>query len=361
MRMTAAHRSGRPNPISIGGRLVGPGQPAYLVAELSANHNGSLERALATVRAAAKAGADAIKLQTYTADTLTIRSDHPSFVVGGSGPWSGRTLYDLYQEAHTPWSWHAPLFEEAKKHGLAIFSTPFDDTAVDFLDSLGVMTFKIASFELPDDALLRKVASRGKPVIVSTGMASLEEIAHASDTLHKAGCDDLIFLKCTSSYPAPDDSMNLATIPLLETVTDCPAGLSDHSSGTTAPVVAIALGACLIEKHFTLSRSDGGVDSHFSLEPAEFAGMVKEVRRAEALLGRPTFGVGSAEEGNVVFRRSLYATRRIAAGERLSRENVRSIRPGYGLPPRYADIVLSSRASRDIPAGTPLSWADIQG
>jgi pseudaminic acid synthase len=347
--------------IRIGKRVVGRSSPTYLIAELSGNHNGSLERALATVRAAAKSGADAIKLQTYTADTMTIRSSDPMFVVGGDGPWAGKTLYDLYDEAHTPWEWHKPLFEEARKSGIDIFSTPFDATAVDFLDALGVPAYKIASFELPDDALLVTVAAKGKPVIVSTGMANLEEISHAQKVLTDAGARDLIFLHCTSSYPAPDESMGLATIPLLERVTGSLVGLSDHSLGTTAPVVAVTLGACVIEKHFTLSRADGGVDSHFSLEPAEFAAMASDVRRAESMRGTAAFGVGVAEEGNVVFRRSLFVVRDVKAGDRFTEENIRAIRPGFGLSPRHLKDALKSRARSDIRAGTPLGWEHLVG
>jgi N-acetylneuraminate synthase len=315
-----------------------------------------LARALATVRAAADAGADAIKLQTYTPDTLTIRSDRSDFIVPGSGPWGGRTLYDLYQEAHTPWAWHAPLFAEAARLGLEIFSTPFDGTAVDLLESLGVAVYKIASFELVDDGLLRRVGATRKPVIMSTGMASLEEIVHAVGTLRKAGTTELLLLRCTSSYPAPDSHMQLSTIPLLRDLFGCPVGLSDHSLGTVAPVVAVTLGANLIEKHFTLDRAAGGVDSHFSLEPAEFKTLVSDVRRAEAMVGTATFGPGVAEEGNVAFRRSLYVVADVEAGDTLTPENVRSIRPGYGLSPRYADWVFGRRAAKPAERGTPVTW-----
>lgn len=343
--------------IRIAGRGIGPGHPAYIVAEMSGNHNGDIERAVAIVRAAAATGADAVKLQTYTADTITIDSRRPEFVVGGEGPWAGRTLYDLYQEAHTPWAWHERLFSEARAVGIAIFSTPFDHTAVDFLERLDAPAYKVASFELVDDLLLRKVASARKPVIMSTGMASLEEIAHAVATLRAAGCSELALLRCTSCYPAPDSSMRLAGIPLLAETFGCPVGLSDHSAGSTAPVVAVTLGATLIEKHFTLSRGEGGVDSHFSLEPAEFTELVQSVRRAEAMRGDPQFGPGVAEEGNVVFRRSLYVVKDVAKGERFTVENVRSIRPGFGLSPRYLDIALGKRATRPIARGTPLAWS----
>lgn len=346
--------------VIINGRELGPDRPAYIVAELSGNHNGSLERALETVRAAAAAGADAVKLQTYTADTLTIASSRPDFVVGGSGPWAGRTLHDLYEEAHTPWDWHERIFAEARSCGLDVFSTPFDDSAVDLLERLDSPAYKIASFELVFDGLLRRVAATGRPVILSTGMASLEEIAHAISVLREAGCSQLVLLKCTSSYPAPDSAMNLSLLPKLASTFDVPVGLSDHSMGTTAPVVAVTLGACFIEKHFTLSRADGGVDSHFSLEPHELQELVRDVRRAEAMLGTARFGPGLAEEGNITFRRSLYVVRDVAAGEPLDETNVRAIRPGFGLQPRYYGAVVGRRAATDVSAGTPVSW-DILG
>jgi len=342
--------------LQIGNRLVGPGCPAYIVAELSGNHNGSLERALATIRACAAAGADAIKLQTYRPDTMTIESDSPDFVVPGSGPWSGRTLFDLYEEAHTPWEWHERLFAEARACGIEVFSTPFDDTAVELLERLGAPAYKIASFEMIDDALVRTIARTGKPVIVSTGMANLEEITHCASVLRGAGSSQFIFLKCTSSYPAPDDAMNLRSLPLLSAAVGAPAGLSDHSMGTTASIVAVAFGAVLIEKHVTLSRADGGVDSHFSLEPAEFAALVRDVRRAEAMRGEPILGPGVGEEGSIVFRRSLYVVERIEAGDCFTERNVRSIRPGHGLSPRYREEILGKRATRAIARGTPLTW-----
>jgi N-acetylneuraminate synthase len=340
----------------IGARAVGPGSPCFLVAELSGNHGGDLSRALATIEAARAAGADAVKLQTYTADTLTIHCDRPEFVVPGPGPWAGRTLHDLYDEAHTPWSWHDSLFARARSLGLEIFSTPFDDTAVELLESLNAPAYKVASFELVDDALLRRVAATGKPVILSTGMASLEEIAHAVAVLRRAGATDLVLLRCASSYPAPDDAMALSTIPVLAEAMACPVGLSDHSTGIVAPVVAVALGACLIEKHLILDRSAGGVDSHFSLEPAEFRAMADAVRRAERMIGGPRFGAGAAEEGSVAFRRSLYLVSDVAAGEVVTPEHVRSIRPGYGLSPRYLDRVIGRRALRAASRGSPVTW-----
>lgn len=340
----------------IGKHEIGTGNDVYIVAELSANHDGSLDRARETIRAAARAGVDAIKLQTYTADTITIRSDRPDFIVPGDGPWAGRSLYDLYTQAHTPWDWHAALFDEAHQCGLDIFSTPFDATAVDLLEDLGVPAYKVASFELPDDGLLRTVAATGKPVILSTGMASLEEITHAITTIESAGGRDIILLRCTSSYPAPDDSMNLASIPLLAAATKRPVGLSDHSRGVTAPIVAATLGACMIEKHFTLSRDRGGVDSHFSLEPDELAEMVREVARVQRMLGDTKFGAGVEEEGSAIFRRSLYIVADMRAGDEFSATNVRSIRPGFGLSPRYLDVVMGCRAALDIERGTPLAW-----
>jgi pseudaminic acid synthase len=348
-----------PNTITVGDRTIGDGQPVYVIAELSGNHNGNLDRAIATIRAAAGAGADAIKLQTYTPETLTISTDKPEFVVPGDGPWSGRTLYDLYKEAMTPWEWHPRLFEEAKRCGLQMFSTPFDVTAVAFLETLGAPLYKIASFELVDDGLLRAVAATGKPVIASTGMANLEEIAHAVATLEAAGASNVILLKCTSSYPAPDESMNLRAIPLLAAATGKIVGLSDHSLGVIAPIVAVTMGARVIEKHFTLLRADGGVDSHFSLEPREFEQMVEGVRRAQSMLGAPKLGPGVMEEGSTVFRRSLYVVENVAAGEVLTTANVRSIRPGYGLSPKYLELVLGHRATQPIERGTPLTWAHV--
>ncbi len=340
--------------LRIGTAPVGSGAPAFLVAELSANHGGSLARALETVHAAKEAGADAIKLQTYTADTLTLRSDRPEFTIT-NGPWAGRTLHDLYAEAHTPWAWHERLFTEAQGLGLPIFSTPFDASAVALLEALGAPAHKVASFELVDDGLLRHVAATGKPVILSTGMASRAEIDHAVAMLRTGGTTDLILLRCTSSYPAPDAAMHLRSIPALAAAYGVPIGLSDHSMGTTAPVVAVTLGACLIEKHFTLSRADGGPDAHFSLEPAEFATLVREVRRTEAMLGENRFGAETAEEGSIQFRRSLYAVANIRAGERFTPTNIRSIRPGHGLPPRTLDTLLGRIARRDIARATPLT------
>jgi pseudaminic acid synthase len=344
---------------SVAHRTIGGDAPCFVIAELSANHNGSLDRALATVRAAAEAGADAIKLQSYRPDTITIRSNRAEFVVPGAGPWAGRTLYDLYDEAHLPWEWHAPIFAEARRHGLIAFSTPFDNTAVDLLESLDAPLYKIASFELVDDDLIRRVAGLGKPMIISTGMASLEEIMHALSIAREAGAEHIVLLKCTSSYPAPDAAMHLAALPALEVATGCLVGLSDHSMGTVAAVVAVTLGACVIEKHLTLSRADGGVDGHFSLEPDEMRRLVEDVRRARLMFGEAQFGPGVADEGSVVFRRSLYVVADVAAGEVLTRDNVRSIRPGHGLSPRFLDLFLGKPATQPIARGTPLSWSHI--
>lgn len=341
--------------IMIGDRRIGRGS-CYIVAELSGNHKGDLDRALRSIRAADDAGVDAVKLQTYTPDTITIDASDPEFIVPGEGEWGGRTLYDLYDEAHTPWEWHEQLFEEGRQCGLDVFSSPFDPTAVDLLEDLGAPAYKIASFELVDDGLLQRVAHTGKPVILSTGMASLEEIAHAVDCLRTGGCDHIVLLRCTSSYPAPDSEMNLASIPVLKEALNCPVGLSDHSLGWTAPVVAVTLGACMIEKHFTLSRQAGGVDSHFSLEPGELEELVENVRRAEEMMGRAKFGPGKQEMESLRFRRSLYVVQHVDTGEKFTEENVRSIRPGFGLSPRYRDVVLGRRANRSIDRGTPLSW-----
>ncbi|MBM4184033.1 MAG: pseudaminic acid synthase [Gemmatimonadetes bacterium] len=342
--------------IAIGTRRIGNGHPCYLIAEMSGNHNGDLDRALATIRAAAEAGADAVKLQTYTADTMTLDIDQPEFRVPGSGPWGGRLLYDLYEEAHTPWEWHPALFEEGRKAGIQVFSTPFDSTAVDFLEGLDAPAYKIASFELIDDALLARVAATGKPIIMSTGMASKDEVAHAVATLRRGGVNELALLRCTSAYPAPDIEMNLRTMAMLQDAMECPVGLSDHSRGIIAPVVAVSLGACLIEKHFTLSRADGGVDSHFSVEPEEFRSMVASVRRAEAMVGSVIFGPGIEEKETSIFRRSLYVVADLQAGDTLTTDNVRSIRPGFGLAPKYLELVLGRPVRQAVRRGTALTW-----
>jgi N-acetylneuraminate synthase len=346
--------------IRIGGRRVGAGEPAYLVAELSANHNQSIDRAIETIRAAKAAGADAIKLQTYTADTLTIDSDAEWFRVRGT-LWDGRTLHDLYREAFTPWEWHRRLRDVAAEEGLDFFSTPFDDTAVDFLEELGVVAHKVASFENVDLPLLRRVAATGKPLIVSTGMATLAEVDEAVRTVRGAGGAELALLKCTSAYPCTPDTMNLRTIPHLAEAFGVPVGLSDHSMEAAVPAVAVSLGACIVEKHFTLDRAAGGPDSAFSLEPHEFRAMVNAVRVAEQALGEVRYGPAPAEEGSRVFRRSLFVVEDVRAGEAFTPRNVRSIRPGYGLHTRHLEQVIGRVAARDVARGTPLDWDLVAG
>lgn len=342
--------------IWIGKRKVGPGEPAYLIAEMSANHNQDFQEALRIMRAAKDSGADAVKIQTYTPDTMTIDSRAESFIIGKGTPWEGRNLYELYGEAYTPWEWQPKLKSAAEEMGLDFFSTAFDETAVDFLEGMGVPVHKIASFELVDLPLIRKMASAGKPMIMSTGMSTEAEIAEAVATARAAGARELALLKCTSAYPAPPEEMNLSTIPELARRFSVPAGLSDHTLGTTVPVAAVALGACIIEKHFTLSRSVAGPDSSFSLEPAEFKAMAEAVRVAEKSMGRVRFGTGMREESSKVFRRSLFAVRDIPAGHRLDKDNIRCIRPGYGMHTRHYEEVMGRTAARDIPRGTPLTW-----
>jgi len=348
-----------PQSLVIGERTIGPDQPCFIVAEVSANHNHSRDRAIEIIRAAANAGADAVKLQTYTADTLTINSDREWFQVPGSTLWGGRTLHQLYSEAHTPWDWHAELFRIAREEGLVCFSTPFDSTAVELLESLGSPVHKVASFELIDLALLDTVGRTGKPVIASVGMASPEEIDEALSTLRRAGCGAVALLKCTSAYPAPPESMNLRTIPHLRDNYGVVAGLSDHTMGSAVAVTAVALGASIVEKHFTLRRSDGGPDSAFSMEPDEFAQMVTEIRQAERALGTISYERSAAEESSLCFRRSLFVVADVSKGDTFSADNVRSIRPGYGLPPKYLTDVIGHVAEQDIVRGTPLSWTMI--
>jgi pseudaminic acid synthase len=343
----------------IGRRQVGEGQPTFIVAELSANHGGSLERATRVIEAAAASGADAIKLQTYTADTLTVDADNEHFRIKGT-LWDGRTLYDLYNEAHLPWEWHAPLQRTALDLGLEFFSTPFDATAVEFLASLDVPAWKIASFELVDLPLIRKVAATGLPVIMSTGMATRDEIAEGVRTLVDNGGGPLVLLKCTSAYPARPEDMHLRTIPDMAAHFGVPVGLSDHTLGIEVPVAAVALGACVIEKHLTLSRAEPGPDSAFSLEPAEFKAMVAAVRTAERAAGSVSYEGSAGEAASRVFRRSLFVVQDMKAGDRFSPESVRSIRPAAGLHTRHLDEVLGRRAGRDIRKGTPLSWDLIQ-
>lgn len=329
---------------------------AYIVAELSANHNGTLERALAILDAAAECGADAIKLQTYTADTLTLDLSSEDFIVRIPGSqWSSRSLYSLYREAYTPWEWHEQLFSYANKIGIDCFSTPFDPTSVDFLEALNPSCYKIASFEVVDLPLIEYVASKGRPIIMSTGMATLAEISEAVDVV-KAANVPLALLKCTSAYPSPPEAMNLATIPHLAQAFNVPVGLSDHTLGIAVPVAAVALGARIIEKHFTLSRDEPGPDSAFSLEPHEFKAMVDAIRIAEQAVGTVHYGVTEHDAASRCFRRSLYAVKDIAQGEGFTRDNIRSIRPGYGLAPKHIKTFLARTARQPISAGTPITW-----
>ncbi len=346
--MTADHR------FKIANREIGDGEPAFIIAELSANHNHSFDRAVQLVEEASRAGADAVKLQTYTSDTITIDSKRPEFRLGEGTLWSGRSLYDLYGEAYTPWDWQPKLKTVAEDLGMLCFSSPFDDTAVDFLESISVPAYKIASFELVDSELLRKVAATGKPVIMSTGMASLAEIDEAVRTLREAGCTELALLKCTSAYPSLPEDMNLRTIPHLADAFNVPVGLSDHTLGISVPVAAVALGACIIEKHLTFRRSDGGPDGAFSLEPEEFRVMVDAVRMAEKSLGVINYELSEKEVSSRGFRRSLFVVKEMKAGDVYDKENVRSIRPGNGLPVKDLSRVLGRKASCDIERGTPL-------
>jgi N-acetylneuraminate synthase len=348
------------NSIVINGRTIGPGYPTYIIAEMSGNHGHSFERAVAIIQAAKEAAADAIKLQTYTPDTLTIPCDNDYFQVKGT-LWSGRTLYELYGEAYTLWEWQPKLKQIANDLGMDLFSTPFDASAVDFLEAMDVPAHKVASFENVDLPLLRRIAQTGKPVIMSTGMATLGEIEEAVQTLRGAGTEEVALLKCTSAYPSPPEAINLRTIPHLAQAFQTPVGLSDHTLGTAVPVAAVALGACIIEKHFCLSRNEPGPDTAFSLEPHEFKQMVESVRVAEAALGHVHYGIEKNEEVSRVFRRSLFVIQDVRAGEPFTTENVRSIRPGHGLHTRYLDIVLGQHAAHDIPRGTPLQWLHVAG
>jgi len=342
--------------IKIASRKIGPAEPTYVIAEVSANHNHDYAQAIRIIEAAKDAGADAIKLQTYTPDTITIASDREEFRIGGGTLWDGRNLHDLYGEAYTPWEWQPRLKKVAEDLGMDLFSSAFDATAVDFLEEMNVPVHKVASFELVDIPLIQKMARTGKPLIMSTGMASVEEIDEALQCARGAGATQIALLKCTSAYPAPAEEMNLRTIPEMARRFGVPVGLSDHTMGIAAPVAAVALGACIIEKHLTLSRATPGPDSGFSLEPHEFKAMVEAVRTAEKVLGEVHFGLSEKEEASRVFRRSLFVVQDVKRGETFTAVNVRSIRPGYGLHTRHLDEVLGKRAVRDVERGTPLSW-----
>ncbi|WP_319245042.1 pseudaminic acid synthase [uncultured Propionivibrio sp.] len=343
--------------IAIGGRKIGKGYAPFVIAEVSGNHNQSLDRALAIVEAAAAAGAHALKLQTYTAETMTLASDRGEFFINDENSlWRGNSLHDLYKQAYTPWEWHAPLMTRAAQLGMLCLSSPFDASAVDFLESLNVPAYKIASFENVDLPLIRKVARTGKPMIISTGMATVAEIDDAVRAAREAGCRELVLLKCTSTYPATPQNSNVTTIPHMRELFDCQVGLSDHTMGIGASVAAVALGATVVEKHFTLRRADGGVDSSFSLEPDELRSLVVETERAWQALGAVSYGPGEAESKSLVFRRSIYVVADLKAGDVLSESNLRCIRPGFGLSPKYYETLLGRRVNRAIRVGTPMSW-----
>lgn len=348
--------------MKIGDRNITMGERPYLIAEMSGNHNQSLDRAMEIVEAAAASGADAIKLQTYTAQTMTLNLRTEDFVINDpKSLWNGRQLYDLYEEAHTPWDWHAPIMKRAAELGLHCFSSPFDASAVDFLETLNVPAYKIASFEMIDIPLIERVAATGKPIIISTGMASVAEIGDAVNTARNAGAKDIVLLKCTSTYPATPENSNLATISNMRDTFGCAVGLSDHTHGCGVAVASVALGACVIEKHFTLRRADGGVDSAFSMEPHEFLTMREECDRAWQSIGRISYGGTKAEENSRIFRRSLYIAQDIKAGDILTAENLRAVRPGYGLPPKFLASLLGKRVARDLRAGDRADWSMFLG
>lgn len=347
--------------LTIAGRTIGPSAPPFVIAEMSGNHNRSLERALEIVDAAADAGAHALKMQTYTADTITLDVARDEFVISDPHSlWTGRTLYSLYEEAHTPWEWHEAIFARARERGMIPFSTPFDETAVDFLETLGSVCYKIASFENTHLPLIKKVASTGKPIIMSTGMATEEQLAEAVDAARGAGCSDLVLLKCTSTYPATPENSNLATIPHMRERFGCLVGLSDHSLGIGVSVASVALGAVALEKHFTLARADGGVDSAFSMEPDEMRSLVIETERAWQAMGSVSYGPTDAEKPSLQFRESLYVAEDMHAGDVFTMANLRVVRPGLGLAPKCFDEVLGRRITRDAPKGTAVSWELVQ-
>jgi pseudaminic acid synthase len=341
----------------IGQRSIGADAPPFVIAEMSGNHNQSLDRALAIVDAAAASGAHALKLQTYTASTITLNVNAREFVIEADNPlWGGKSLHDLYSQAYTPWEWHKPIMDRARKHGMACFSSPFDESAVDFLEGLDVPAYKIASFENVHLPLIRAAAKTGKPLIISTGMATAAEIGEAVATARGAGCKDLVLLKCTSTYPATPRDTNVRTIPHLRELFQCEVGLSDHTMGVGVAVAAVALGATVIEKHFTLDRAAGGVDSTFSLEPAELTALVTETERAWHSLGSVRYGPTAAEERSLVFRRSLYVAVDMKRGDRFTKDNLRCVRPGLGLHPRFYELLLGKTVTADVAAGTPLRW-----
>jgi pseudaminic acid synthase len=343
--------------MELGGRIIGAGMPPMVIAEMSGNHNQSLDRALAIVDAAADAGAHALKIQTYTPDTMTLDKTEGEFCIDNPNSlWNGTSLHQLYQQAFTPWEWHAPILERSRQRGMIAFSTPFDESAVDHLEDLNVPCYKVASFENTDLPLLRKVAKTGKPLIISTGMATLAELDEMVETIRRAGCSDFVLLKCTSTYPATPEHSNIRTIPHLRDLFGCEVGLSDHTMGIGAAVAAVALGATVIEKHFTLRRSDGGVDSTFSMEPAEMRSLVIESEAAWKALGDIRYGPTTMEKDSLIFRRSIYAVTEICAGDIFTKDNLRVIRPGLGLPAKYYDIFLGKRSNQDIAKGTPLKW-----
>jgi len=345
------------SPIILGQHRIAPDSPPFIIAEMSGNHNQSLERALAIVEAAAQAGAHALKIQTYTADTMTLDlQDGEFFIQDNKSLWQGKSLYQLYQEAHTPWEWHEPIFKRCRELGLVGFSTPFDASAVDFLEELQVSCYKIASFENTDLPLLRKVAATGKPLIISTGMASLAELDDLVSTLRATGCEQFILLKCTSTYPATPENTNILTIPHLRDLFNCQIGLSDHTLGIGVAVASVALGATVIEKHFTLARADGGVDAAFSMQPEELAALVIESKRAWQALGKIQYGTTEQEKPSLQYRRSLYVAKDMQAGEIFTPDNLRAIRPGLGLPTKYYDILLGKTVGRAVKKGTPVSW-----
>ncbi|WP_430469376.1 pseudaminic acid synthase [Thalassospira lucentensis] len=346
--------------VNIGGSSVGDDYPPYIVAELSGNHNGDIDRAKRLIEEAKKTGVNAVKLQTYTPDTITIDYDGPGFIVE-SGLWEGRSLYDLYQEAHTPWEWHVELFEHAKQIGLDIFSTPFDETAVDFLEKFDPVAYKIASLELKDKPLLKKVAQQGRPVILSTGLASLDEVKEAVNILRSNGTDDIVVLHCISGYPTPTSESNIARIGALRSALNTPIGLSDHALSPAVSIAAVALGACFIEKHFTLSRDDGGPDAKFSLNPEEFRTLCTQARDAYDAIGIANYERTASEQEISKYRRSIYVVREIRAGEPFSEDNVRRIRPGYGMSPAYYEDVIGKTALCDLKRGTPLDVSDVDG